>query len=89
MTTYSGTYWPTTHSVPLPQIGLVGQGGNGFSFKPVSKPLLRFDGVPYPQFNPYTAVWWVGSSYLLYIPIKPLPQGAGGGGPVGTPIDSG
>lgn len=48
------------------------------------------DGVPIPFYSPIggTLPPPLPGFYQMF-PIKPLPQGAGGGGPVGTPIDSG
>lgn len=42
---------------------------------------------PYPGFNPVTQVV-VGSNVSVF-PVRPLPGGSGGGGAVGSPIDSG
>lgn len=75
---------------PNPKIGLTGSGGSGGSiaFKDTQGGIhLR---VPYPEFN-YLAItrWPDQPGFYPIFPVKPLPQGAGGGGPVGTPIDSG
>lgn len=46
--------------------------------------------VPQPQYSLVGEVPWPPQpGFYPFFPIKPLPQGAGGGGPVGTPIDSG
>lgn len=80
---------PTANRLdPLPKLGLTGAGGAGVNMKDAEGGIhLR---VPLPQFNYLLANRWPDQpGFYPVFPIKPLPQGAGGGGPVGTPIDSG
>jgi hypothetical protein len=78
-------------AVPLPSFGIGGHPTTVASPNNALRinPRYQHDDVPLPSFviggtlpPPFPGVWTL-------LPIKPLPQGAGGGGPVGTPIDSG